>query len=281
MVGQVHLEPDGAAAARAVRRPPPPPAASARPRGRPSAGQPRWNRGGRRPSAAGTARWRCPQAARPAGPRSPPRSATVENVAGCGATADRSQRRDARARSTRRCRRARPCERGPRLPAHGQDWRASSSTDAIRYQLRHAPAPGPPLLLAAVAAARLSFDGRMRSQVHTRSTERFGGGVRCRISTERPLNPFAAPRDQREERTQEPQAIKNKGIKNKKPPISHRRIRPRNEKGCDRRVRPHPPPRRSTRPARMSPSGRACFLSVPGCDHTRAAISTQALAIAR
>src|SRR5262249_35544796 len=126
---------------RPLRRPR---AASLLPHVHPCGARPRWNRAGRRLSAAETARWRCRRAARRAEPRSPPRWATLESVAGCAATADRWQTHDARARSTRRRRRARPCERGSPPPVHGQDWKASSLTAAVtRYQFRRARASGP------------------------------------------------------------------------------------------------------------------------------------------
>ena len=85
------------------------------------------NRGGQSPSAAGTARLPCRRAGHPPPQRSPLRLRTSENAAGCAATTGRSRIRGARARGARRCRHARPCERGPREQARGQDWKASSS----------------------------------------------------------------------------------------------------------------------------------------------------------
>src|SRR5215471_16182086 len=70
--------------------------------------------------------------------------------------------------------------------------------------------------------------------------------IYCRFRRLRLLNPFVACRDQPDERPQEPRGITRWDQKNKDG-ISGRRIRLRT-KSCDRRVRPHPPPRRSGGP---------------------------------
>ena len=95
VIGLVHLEADGAAAARqrgTLRRPR---AASARRRARPCAGRPRWNRAARRPSAAGTARWPYRRAAAPC-------SATITSALG-DLRKRRRLRRDSRSVANTRC----------------------------------------------------------------------------------------------------------------------------------------------------------------------------------
>ena len=81
--------------------------------------------------------------------------------------------------------------------------------------------------------------------------------IRCRFGRPRPLNPFAACRDQRTNGRK----VRN-GIRRGKPQHSAGGFNPRNENGCDRRVRPHPPPRRSGGPPGcLHPGGPASIFS--------------------
>jgi hypothetical protein len=115
--------------------------------------------------------------------------------------------------------------------------------DAARYQLRRAPAAG------ALGFKRERQDGGVLATADY-------AGIRCRFERPRPLNPFAACRDQRTNGRKG-----RNGIRRGKPQHSAGGFNPRNENGCDRRVRPHPPPRRSGGP--------------PGCLHPwRTALST-------
>ena len=184
-----------------------------------------------------------PASARRAERRSPPRWATLESVAGWGATADRWQTRDARARSTRRRRRARPCGRGSRPPVHGQDGKASSPTERLRDTS-----------FAAHLQQALSDSGERRDEGVLLTADY--AGIRCLLGRSWPLNPFAACRDQRTNGRKGPN-----GIKRGKPQHSAGGFNPRNENGCDRRVRPHPPPRRSGGPPGcLHPGGPAIFI---------------------
>jgi hypothetical protein len=114
---------------------------------------------------------------------------------------------------------------------------------AARYQLRRAPAAG------ALGFRRATDEGVPLTADY--------GGIRCRFGRPRPLNPFAACRDQRTNGRK-----RRNGIRRGKPQHSAGGFNPRNENGCDRRVRPHPPPRRSGGPPGcLHPGGPAPIFS--------------------
>ena len=106
VVGLVHLQADGAAAARERRRLGGLEQHRSPPRVRPSAARPRWNRAARPASAAGTARSRCRQAARSS-------SATITSAVGDLRKCCRL-RRDRRSVAKTRCSSSISASRSPR-----------------------------------------------------------------------------------------------------------------------------------------------------------------------
>ena len=104
--------------------------------------------------------------------------------------------------------------------------------DAARYQLRRAPAAG---------ALGLKRERQDRGALATNGLQRDPLPIRAPSAFE-PVRRLSRPTDERPQRDQKRKAA-----------AFCRRINPRNENGCDRRVRPHPPPRRSGGP--------------PGCLH--------------
>ena len=206
----VHFEPHRPAVALQRCLPRRRQATSSRRRARSCAARPQWNRAARPPSAAGTARRRRQPVDRRRLPRSPARSWTSENAAGFGATTGRSRTHGARDRSARRCRPARHCEHGSPTRGHGRGWTASSPTGRCS--------------LPALLPTRTGLSG-----LHPKN------GKRAARSRE-PVSALPRHTVGRPARA----AVFKNNIKSPNPTEEFPKL-----KLCDRRERPHPPPRRS------------------------------------